>query len=125
MSDLLDTGSATPAGPQKPPVSPTMMPPVSTAPDASAPEPSGLEAEEKAEKKPTNYVVLVATEESGPWTQIGMFTGSGQTQAKKLAAVALNGQGNDAAAYYYVAIPQSSFAPEKPKTVEVETRIAF
>ena len=117
MSDSLDTGSATSAGPQK------LSAPLTTiAPQESSPEP---EVEEKAEKKPTTYIVLVSTEENGPWTQIGMFAGTGQTQAKKHAAAALNEQGNDAAVYYYVAIPQSSFAPEKPKVVEVETRISF
>lgn len=129
MSDLLDTGSAAPAGPQKPP---TLTPPTPPAPPPAATPEAGAETEEKAEKKPTDYIVLVGSEETGPWAQIvnpdtpdGTYQGFGQMQAKKLAAAALNAQGNNAASYYYVAIPQSSFAPEKPKTVEVETRIAF
>jgi hypothetical protein len=66
---------------------------------------------EKTEKKPTEYVVLRGEEATGPFLPMGNFAAYGQIAAKKAAAANL---GEDAMQWYFVAVPASSFYPQKP-----------
>lgn len=65
----------------------------------------------KVEKKPTEYVVLRGKETTGPFDPVGNFAAYGQIAAKKAAAATL---GEDAMSWYFVAVPASSFYPQKP-----------
>lgn len=68
-------------------------------------------APKKVEKKPTEYVVLRGKETTGPFDPVGNFAAYGQIAAKKAAAATL---GEDAMSWYFVAVPASSFYPQKP-----------
>jgi len=77
--------------------------------------------EEKAEKTPTKYVVMTSESKDGPWKKLGEFDGHGQMGAKKAAAVKL---GDEAEKLFFLAIPHSSYVPQKP-AVKVTTSINF
>lgn len=94
------------------------------ADSVTTPTPEPEPAKETEEKKPTSYVVLAGAAEDGPWERIGTFEGHGQTAAKKAAVTALTAQGTDANAYWFLAIPISSYVPEKP-SVKVTTVVSF
>jgi hypothetical protein len=71
-------------------------------------------AVKKVEKKPTEYVVLRSIDLRGPFTVIGNFTTHGQIAAKKAAAAELAHKGEEPEANFFVAVPASSFYPQKP-----------
>lgn len=78
-------------------------------------------AAEKTEKIPTKYVVMTSEAEGGPWEKLGEFEGHGQMGAKKAAAAKL---GDKAKELFFLAIPHSSYVPQKP-AVKVTTSITF
>lgn len=67
-------------------------------------------AAKKQEKKPTAYVVLTAESADGPYDVVGRYTAHGQLAVKKLAA----GDVKDAENLFFIAVPASSFYPQKP-----------
>lgn len=73
-----------------------------------------MAAPKKPEKKPTEYVVLRSDATTGPWTVIGNFSAFGQIAAKKLAAAEVSAKGSNAESNFFVAVPASSFYPQKP-----------
>jgi hypothetical protein len=76
---------------------------------------------EKKKQKETEYVVLSSAAESGPWAVVGDFMAHGQLAAKKLAAEKI---GDRATNNYFIAIPTSSYAPQRP-AVKTTTVITF
>jgi hypothetical protein len=72
-------------------------------------------------KKETVYLVMHSSTEKGPWTLFGEYSGHGQVAAKKQAAAAL---GEKATNLYFIAVPKTSFVPERP-TVKTVTEIVF
>ena len=78
-------------------------------------------AEKTTEKIPTKYVVMTSEAEAGPWDKLGEFEGHGQMGAKKAAAAKL---GDKAKELFFLAIPHSSYVPQKP-AVKVTTSINF
>jgi hypothetical protein len=71
-------------------------------------------AVKKIEKKPTEYVVLRSDTPTGPFTVVGNHTTHGQIAAKKAAALQDSTTGLDPEKSFFVAVPASSFAPQKP-----------
>lgn len=71
-------------------------------------------AVKKSDKKPTEYVVLRSGLPTGPYDIVGSQTAHGQVAAKRAAALQDSAQGNDPEKSFYVAVPASSFAPQKP-----------
>ena len=76
---------------------------------------------EKTEKIPTKYIVMTSEGADGPWEKVGAFEGHGQMGAKKAAATKL---GDAAEKLFFLAIPHSSYVPQKP-AVKVTTSITF
>lgn len=64
--------------------------------------------------KATKYVVLRGAEATGPFTVVGSWTTNGQNAAKKAAARAENEAERDPESAFFVAVPASSFYPQKP-----------
>lgn len=125
MSQSLEETSITPPSPTV--TAPTVQTPtVNAEPAQSATtEPvAPVTEKEPDEKKPTTYVVLAGASEEGPWEKVGTFEGHGQTAAKKAAVTALTEQGTNANDYWFLAIPVSSYVPEKPQ-VKVTTVVSF
>jgi hypothetical protein len=71
-------------------------------------------AVKKIEKKPTEYVVLRSDTATGPFTVVGNHTTHGQIAAKKAAALLDSTTGQDPEKSFFVAVPASSFWPQKP-----------
>lgn len=94
-------------------------------------EEAGEEAEEvaiapaeKGEKSLTKYYVLAGEDKKGPYTLVGLVEASGQMAAKKAAVISVNEKSGDAGKQYFIAIPASSWIPQKP-SVEVVTTVGF
>lgn len=102
------------------PTTPSLPPSVGSTP-SPATEP---EAKETEEKKPTKYVVLWGESEDGPWNKLGEYAGHGQTAAKKEAIAEITEKGTKASNYWFLAVPASSYVPEKP-SVKVTTVVSF
>lgn len=71
-----------------------------------------MAAQKKA--KATKYVVLRGDEANGPFTVLGNWTTNGQSAAKKAAALAEKEAGRDPEEGFFIAVPASSFYPQKP-----------
>ena len=78
-------------------------------------------AVKKVEKKATTYVVLRSESLTGPFNVVGNWTTNGQISAKKAAAAQEAEQGNDPEKDFFVAVPASSFYPQKPTVQMVIT----
>lgn len=78
-------------------------------------------AAEEKKKTATRYMVLKSESKKGPWEEVGPFVTVGQPAAK-LAAAESVGEGSDN--LYFIAIPDSSYKPQKP-SVKVTTKITF
>jgi hypothetical protein len=78
-------------------------------------------AVKKVEKKATTYVVLRSETLTGPFSVVGNWTTNGQITAKKAAAAQEAESGNDPEKAFFVAIPASSFYPQKPTVQMVIT----
>lgn len=74
------------------------------------------------QKVTTKYVVLTSESSEGPWSPLGNFDAHGQMAAKKHAAEKVGKE--TAESLYFIAIPASSYAPQKP-ALKVTTQIAF
>lgn len=79
-----------------------------------------IEEPEDENRKATEYIVMRADGEMGPWSVLGSYKGHGQIAAKRLAAEALE----DADKFWFIAIPVSSYNPQQP-SVKVTTQITF
>lgn len=92
------------------------MPESTVAPAASTRPSSPSAAAAAKEKKATNYVVLYADTAAGPFTVHSNQTTFGQANAKKAAAADMATSGGDLNPedLFFVAVPASSFAPQKP-----------
>lgn len=77
---------------------------------------------QKAEKKPTEYVVLRSAAADGPYDIVGNQTTHGQLNAKRAAAQQDSATGIDPEKQFYVAVPASSFVPQKP---QIQMTITF
>ena len=75
----------------------------------------------KVEKKATTYVVLRSESQTGPFNVVGNWTTNGQISAKKAAAAQEAEAGNDPEKDFFVAVPASSFYPQKPTVQMVIT----
>jgi len=75
----------------------------------------------KVEKKATTYVVLRSESQTGPFSVVGNWTTNGQISAKKAAAAQEAEAGNDPEKDFFVAVPASSFYPQKPTVQMVIT----
>ena len=75
----------------------------------------------KVEKKATTYVVLRSETLTGPFSVVGNWTTNGQISAKKAAAAQEAESGNDPEKAFFVAVPASSFYPQKPTVQMVIT----
>ncbi len=64
--------------------------------------------------KATKYVVLRGADPIGPFSIVGTWTTNGQNAAKKAAARAENEAERDPESAFFVAVPASSFYPQKP-----------
>lgn len=93
-------------------------------PAPAAAEPPKAETSTKEEKALTKYYVLAGPEEKGPYDLIGQVEASGQTAAKKAGVLAVNKKSGDANEKFFLAIPASSWIPQKP-SVEVVTTVGF
>lgn len=71
-------------------------------------------AEKKPEKKATEYVVLRGDDAAGPFSVVGNYLAQGQTAAKRLAVIAEKERDTDPESDFFIAVPASSFVPEKP-----------
>lgn len=71
-------------------------------------------AAKKQEKRPTAYVVLRSTDPAGPFSVVGNYTAQGQSAAKKLAVIDEQEKETNPESDFFIAVPASSFAPEKP-----------
>lgn len=94
------------------------------APDPVEPVKAPPAKEAKEEKALTKYYVLSGPEEVGPYTLIGVVDASGQVAAKKAAVISVNEKTGNAHEQYFIAIPASSWIPQKP-SVEVVTNVGF
>jgi hypothetical protein len=79
------------------------------------------EGEDEKAKRETVYMVLSGKTETGPWDEVGTFSGTGQIAVKKDAVAKI---GEKAQERYFLAIPISSYVPQKPK-VKVTTLVTF
>ena len=68
----------------------------------------------KPEKKQTSYIVFRSEAQTGPFYVVGNYMTHGQIAAKKAAALGIASVGEDAESSYFVAVPASSFYPQKP-----------
>jgi hypothetical protein len=66
-------------------------------------------------------VVLRSESLTGPFNVVGNWTTNGQISAKKAAAAQEAEQGNDPEKDFFVAVPASSFYPQKPTVQMVIT----
>lgn len=82
---------------------------------------AGDEDEDEKAKRLTDYMVLSGKTEKGPWDEVGVFAGPGQIAVKKDAIAQI---GEKAQEKYFLAIPMSSYMPQKPK-VKITTLITF
>ena len=78
-------------------------------------------AVKKVEKKPTEYVVLRSDTARGPFTVLGNYKTHGQVAAKKAAVVALGPDDEGLETSFFVAVPASSFYPQKPSVTMTVT----
>ena len=96
----------------------TTTPPAPASPGAAAAAavPKG--------KKMTEYVVLKGDSPTGPFSVVGNHTTQGQSAAKKSAAADEVSSGGDPEKSFFVAVPASSFAPQKPVVQMLITFVA-
>jgi hypothetical protein len=78
-------------------------------------------ATKKVEKKPTEYVVLRSDTARGPFTVLGNYKTHGQIAAKKAAVVELGPDDEGLETSFFVAVPASSFYPQKPSVTMTVT----
>lgn len=80
----------------------------------AAAEPADLEVEEEEDdsRPDTKYMVLTSDAKTGPWNEYGIFEGKGQPGAKRAAAEKLGKE--EAEKLHFIAIPLSSYQPQKP-----------
>ena len=98
---------------------------IASVEEATAPPVKSEPAKDKEEKALTTYYMLVGPEENGPYTLVAKVEANGQIAAKKMTVVAVNERSGDAHEKYFLAIPASSWIPQKPGTVKVETTVVF
>ena len=75
-----------------------------------------------ATRKMTTYQVMYSEEEHGPWIEIGEFTEATQLAAKRAGFAKLKGDVEAQVGVeqpYFLAVPLSSYAPQKPRVTVV------
>ena len=94
---------------------------VETTPETTPEEAKALtttRAAARASGKSTEYVVFYSEARDGPFTLAGTFVAQGQQNAKREGAKTVGADSDDgieaAEKYFFMAVPTSSFRPEKP-----------
>jgi hypothetical protein len=65
------------------------------------------------QQRDTLYMIFTSESAEGPWGNVGEYSGRGQKAAKTRAAEEMGVE--TAKTFYFIAIPKSSYKPNRPK----------